>query len=77
MTGRGFKRKSRQLISTLPSAELPPTQLPPGDALEPGPLKIVSLAAPFGRRPLGQQPLEDPSRDPDHVADDGAPHPFA
>ena len=32
--------------------QLPPAQLPLGDALEPGPLEVVSLDAPLGRELL-------------------------
>jgi hypothetical protein len=46
-------------------AQLTPTQLPLGDALEPGPLEIVRLHTPLGCGPLGQEPLEHAPRHPD------------
>jgi len=45
-----------------------PAQLSLGDALEPGSLEIVRLDASLGGGPLGQQPLEDATRHPDHAA---------
>ena len=42
--------------------QLTPAQLPLGDALEPGPLEIISLDAPLGRGALREQPLEHPPR---------------
>jgi hypothetical protein len=48
--------------------QLTPAQLPLGDALEPGPLEIISLDAPLGGGPLGQEPPEYAPRDPDHAA---------
>ena len=47
--------------------QLTPAQLPLGDALEPGPLEIISLDAPLGRGALREQPLEHPPRHPDHA----------
>jgi putative ABC transport system substrate-binding protein len=48
--------------------QLPPTHLPLGNAFEPGRLEIVRLDAPLGGWPVGQEPLEDAPRDPDHAA---------
>ena len=46
--------------------QLPPAQLPLGDALEAGPLEEVCFDAPLGGGPLSGQPLEHPPRNPDH-----------
>jgi hypothetical protein len=43
-------------------SQLAPAQLPLGDALELGSLEVVDLDA-----PLGQEPLEDVPRHPDHA----------
>ena len=48
--------------------QLAPNELPLGDALEPGALKIVGFDASLGSRPLGQEPLDQALRDPDHAA---------
>jgi len=48
--------------------QLAPAKLPLGDALEPGPPEVVRLDVPLAGGPLGQEPLEDPSRDPDDAA---------
>jgi len=40
-------------------------------------LEIVGFDAPLGRGPLGQEPLEDAPRDPDHAAHDRPSFPFA
>jgi len=49
-------------------SQLPPTDLPFCDALEPGSLEIVGLDAPLGGGPLGEQPLEHAPPHPDHTA---------
>jgi hypothetical protein len=41
--------------------QLPPTQLPLNDHLEPGALEMECLHAPLGSRALIEQPLERPS----------------
>jgi class 3 adenylate cyclase len=47
--------------------QLTPANLPLGNALEPRPLEVVCLDASFRRGPLGQEPLKDPARHPDHA----------
>jgi len=48
--------------------QLAPSQLPLGDALEPGPLEVVRLDAPLRGPPLRQYPLEHAAREPDDAA---------
>ena len=48
--------------------QLAPSQVPLGDALEPGPLEVVRLGAARGSGPLRQYPLEHAPRDPDEAA---------
>jgi hypothetical protein len=45
--------------------QLPATQLTLRDHLEPCALKVECLDAPLGRRTLIEEPLEDPTSDPD------------
>src|ERR1700757_2055923 len=47
--------------------QLPPAKLSLGNALEPRPLKVVCFDASFRGGPLGQEPLKDPPRYPDHA----------
>jgi hypothetical protein len=51
--------------------QLSPPQLPLRNHLEPGALEMVCLDAPFGRRTLVQEALEDPTSNP-HCALIGA-----
>jgi hypothetical protein len=44
--------------------QLPPAQLPRGDATEPGALEVVRLDAPLGCGPPPQQPFKDPPQQP-------------
>jgi hypothetical protein len=43
--------------------QLPVPHLPLGDQFEPGPMKMIGFEAPFGRRSLCQQVLEDAAVD--------------
>ena len=47
--------------------QLTPAKLPLGNALEPRPLEVVCFDASLRRGPLGQEPLKDPPRYPDHA----------
>jgi hypothetical protein len=47
--------------------QLAATQLPLGDALEAGSLEVVRLNAALGGGPLGQEALEDATRDTDRA----------
>jgi hypothetical protein len=44
--------------------QVPPTQFPLSNHLEPGSLKVERLDAPLGRRALIEEALEDPAGDP-------------
>ena len=66
--GFGHQRKFPPADLHVPIlGQLPPTDLPLGDALEPGTLEIVGLDAPLRRRSFGQKTLEHPPRNPDHT----------
>jgi hypothetical protein len=69
MSAPGAYRKTHRLIFTFPSSgQLAPTQLPLGDAFQPGSLEVVGFDASLGGGPLSGQPLEHPPRHPDHAA---------